>query len=260
MYTKSDLIQHIQAAGIKPHDTLLIHSSMKAIGSVDGGADTVLDAFSEHLKPGLLVFPTHTWEQINEDYSIFDPATEPSCVGILPELFRKRPGVIRSWHPTHSVGALGEDAAAFTAGEERSQTPLPRQGCWGKLYDRNAKILFLGAPLTTNTILHGVEEWNEVPNRLSEKYQVLTIRTPEGHLIHQTMRRHSSPVNDISSHYGKIEQPMLKLGIAKKVRIGDADSVLCQGKPMVDMVSAFLERNPDLFLDDRPIPQEWYAN
>ena len=40
---------------IEPSDTIMMHSSMKAIGDVEGGADTVLDALSEYLAEGLLV-------------------------------------------------------------------------------------------------------------------------------------------------------------------------------------------------------------
>lgn len=31
------------------------------------------------------------------------PDTEEACVGLLTNLFRKRPGVVRSLHPTHSM-------------------------------------------------------------------------------------------------------------------------------------------------------------
>ncbi|MBN2534211.1 MAG: AAC(3) family N-acetyltransferase [Spirochaetales bacterium] len=81
---------------------------MKATGKVEHGAETVLDAFIEYMADGLLVFPTHTWVQINSGYNIFNPLTEPYVV-ILTNLFRKRPGVLRSWHPTHSVAAPGRD-------------------------------------------------------------------------------------------------------------------------------------------------------
>ena len=102
MHNKSDLLRDIQSLGIDPQGTLLIHSSMKAIGPVEGGADTVLDAWCDYMQEGLLIFPTHTWETIGEKNTVFDSRIEPSCVGILPELFRKRPGVVRSLHPTHS--------------------------------------------------------------------------------------------------------------------------------------------------------------
>ena len=40
-YTKLDLLQYL--AGLTGQETILIHSSMKSIGPVDGGVDTVLD-------------------------------------------------------------------------------------------------------------------------------------------------------------------------------------------------------------------------
>lgn len=99
---------------------------MKSIGQVDGGADTVLDVFSQYMKDGLLVLPTHTWAYINKNNPRFYVDKSPSCVGILTELFRKRPGVVRSLHPTHSVAALGKDAKEFVAGDEKCDTPCGR--------------------------------------------------------------------------------------------------------------------------------------
>jgi aminoglycoside 3-N-acetyltransferase len=61
MYTKNDLIKHIADMGILPEDTLFVHSSIRAIGKTENGADTVLDAFIEYMRPGLLIFPPHTW-------------------------------------------------------------------------------------------------------------------------------------------------------------------------------------------------------
>ncbi len=258
MYTKEDLINCISAIGIKPEDTLLVHSSMKSIGKVEGGADTVLDAFIEYMEPGLLIFPTHTWAQMNDEYSVFNPLTEPSCVGILTNLFLKRPGVIRSWHPTHSVAAIGRDAASFVAGEELMDTPCPRNGCWGKLYDRNAKILFLGCSLRSNTFLHAVEEWNNVPNRIADKYQYLKIAAPDGRLIDRPIYRHYHPGINVSDNYGKMEEPFIYTGIAKKGYIGDASSILCDARGMADLTTQFLKLNPDLFSDDSPVPEDWY--
>ena len=87
MYTKNSLLQDIEKMGINPQSTLLIHSSMKSIGLVEGDADTVLDAWSEYMRDGLLIFPTHTWKQIGKETMTFDSRSLPSCVGILPESF-----------------------------------------------------------------------------------------------------------------------------------------------------------------------------
>lgn len=258
MYKKEDIIKGIIDIGLKPTDTVLIHSSMKAIGEVEGGADTVLDAFMEYLKDGLLILPTHSWDKINDNYNVFNPLAEPSCVGILTNLFMKRPGVMRSWHPTHSVAALGKDAAEYIDGEENYDTPCPRGGCWGRLYDINAKVLFLGCSLKRNTYLHSVEEWNNIPQRLTDSHQQLKIATPEGKIIDRPMRRHSSPCGDVSQNYDKMLAPFLYKGIAKKGFIGDAESVLCDAKAMADMTTEFLKKNPDLFGDSTPVPEGWY--
>ena len=72
-YSKEKIINQIKELGIKRNDIILIHSSMKAIGEVENGAETILDAFTQYLNEGLLIFPTHTWATINEKNNIFDP-------------------------------------------------------------------------------------------------------------------------------------------------------------------------------------------
>ena len=138
-YTKEQLLQQLREMGIRPADNLLVHSSMKSLGAVQGGADTVLDALQEAVPEGLLILPTHTWKQMSADYNYFNPETEPVCVGILPELFRKRPGVVRSLHPTHSIAVCGPGAEDYIKGEEDCATPCPPEGCWGRLKDIKGK-------------------------------------------------------------------------------------------------------------------------
>lgn len=100
MHTKESLKKQLAAMGLTGEETILIHSSMKAIGETQKGAETVLDALMEFFEKGLLLLPTHTWKTINAENPVFDVDNEPACVGILPNLFLKRPGVIRSLHPT----------------------------------------------------------------------------------------------------------------------------------------------------------------
>ncbi|WKN29644.1 AAC(3) family N-acetyltransferase [Porifericola rhodea] len=258
MYTKADLKTHLSGMGIRPQGSLLIHSSMKAIGDVENGADTVLDAFIEYMKDGLLIFPTHTWHEDNNPGGVYNPFTEPSCVGILGNLFMKRAGVIRSWHPSHSVAALGKDADTYTSGEELRNTPCSREGCWGKLYDRKAQILFLGCTLKSNTFIHGVEEWNDVPERLTEEYHHYKIVNEKGQQLDYAQKCHSKKYGDVSRNYDKLLAPGLHEGIVTIGKIGDATSYLCEAKALADMCSEFLRKDPQLFLDDSPVPEKWY--
>ena len=72
MYTKEQLKKQVENMGLTGEETILIHSSMKSIGEVEGGADTVLDALIEYFGHGLLLLPTHTWKNINADSPVFN--------------------------------------------------------------------------------------------------------------------------------------------------------------------------------------------
>lgn len=249
MTTPLSLLEDLKSLGIQPADKLMVHSSLRTLGPVQGGADTVLDTLMDAVSQGMLILPTHTWREWNNADGIFDPATEPSCVGALTERFRQRAGVNRSWHPTHSVAAWGEGAADYVIGEEFTTTPCPRGGCWGRLYDLDAKILFLGAPVRANTYLHSVEEWFHIPNRLANEATTFRIRTPDGSLLPCKQYRHFSTLGDVSQHYGKIEPQLCEAGIAHVGRIGDARCVLISARALADWISPILQANPGFFDD-----------
>ena len=50
MYRKQELTEQLRAMGLHGDETILIHSSMKAIGQVEGGADAVLAASLFHFR------------------------------------------------------------------------------------------------------------------------------------------------------------------------------------------------------------------
>ena len=167
MYTKAELKQQLQNAGLTGKETILIHSSMKAIGEVESGADTVLDAWMEYFADGLLLLPTHTWANVNAEHPVYDYRSTPSCVGLLTNLFRLRAGVVRSLHPTHSLAGFGKGAAEYLAGEDENNTPCTPGGAYDRLKDCGGKILLVGVGHERNTYIHSVEEVLNVPNRLA---------------------------------------------------------------------------------------------
>lgn len=255
MHTKESLLKQLSEMNINPAGTLLVHSSMKAIGEVEGGADTVIDALMEYMKDGLLVLPTHTWAQMNEKYRVFNVKTEPSCVGLLTNVFRIRPGVRRSVHPTHSVAACGKDAEEFVRGEENSHSPCSKGGCWEKLLLRKAQILFLGCNLTKNTFLHGVEEWNDIPNRLSKNPEDFFSVDENGVIYNTYQHRHhcEPPATEVSQYYGKMEPAFLKGGAIRYGAFGDAKCIVGDAVKMYEITSRYLKKDEHLFDDDTPV-------
>ena len=135
------MAQDLVALGIKENDTVLVHASLSSLGFVEGGADTVIDTLISVLKDGTLLMPTLSFDSVTVSEPVFSVNDTPSCVGKISETFRKRAGVIRSMHPTHSVAAYGKNTSPFSL--------LPKY---------NGKVLMLGCTLSPNTSMHGVEE------------------------------------------------------------------------------------------------------
>ena len=226
---------------------------MKSIGPVEGGADTVLDAWMEFFAEGLLLLPTHTWRFINEENRVFDVRRSPCCVGILPELFRHRPGVVRSLHPTHSMAAYGKGAAAYLEGELDANTPCTPGGCYDRLRAAHGKVLLLGVTHARNTFIHSVEEVLNVPNRLTDKPMQMTVVDETGvqHTVY--MRRHyNAQQPHISEDFVKLEQAYLDCGAARNTKFGDAKCILWRRRgPFRVTPPMFLPRTPKLLSPSR---------
>lgn len=253
MHTKESLLEQMKQLGIDGSGTLLIHSSLKSMGEIEGGADTVLDTFSEYMKEGLLVLPTHTWSYVNADQPRFYVEESPSCIGILPELFRQRPDVIRSLHPTHSVAALGKDAEEFTKDDHLFDTPCARGSAWGKMLDRKGTIMLLGVDLRRNTFIHGIEEWVDIPGRLTDGHEELYTVLPDGSEILVPSRRHCGL--PWSEHFWKVDDILVERGAMYKGKLGDAEVRICDAEILTNVLSEMLKENPDLFSDNEPLQQ-----
>lgn len=189
--------------GLTGNETILIHSSMKSIGTVEGGADTVLDALMEFFAEGLLLLPTHTWRFINEENRMFDVRRSPCCVGILPELFRRAPGgALAAPHPQHSGLRQGRGCLHRRgAGRQHPRTP---GGCYDRLRAAHGKVLLLGVTHARNTFIHSVEEVLNVPNRLTDKPLQLTVADEAGAAAH---RLYAPPLQrSAAAHLGGFSQ------------------------------------------------------
>lgn len=278
-YNKQQLKDQLESMGLKGDETILIHSSMKSIGEVDGGADAVLDAWMEYFKDGLLLLPTHTWKTVNADNPVYNPQTTPSCVGLLTNMFMKRDGVIRSLHPTHSMAGYGKSAAEYLVGEEYNNTPCTPGGCYDRLKDAGGKVLLVGVGHERNTYIHSVEEVLNVPNRLSDMPMELVIEllkedkdNKNKKLPHYNradgwkkcidsnggydnnnklcrkvyVRKHyNAQQPHISEDFVKLNQIFLDSGVVKKVKFGDADSLLCDAKGMFNVVRQVIAPDPE---------------
>ena len=184
MFTKTDIHTQLRQMGVSPSDTVLMHTSMKAVGEVEGRAEGFLDILIDYFaEDGLFLIPTHTYANLNDlSKPTMDMNSPYTCIGLLPSLAAVHPKAHRSLHPTHSMAAFGKRAEEYIAGEEEIDTSTHWKGCYGKLYDVGGKVLLCGVGHNRDTYLHSCEERIGVPNRLSPNLKPCTIRLKNGEI------------------------------------------------------------------------------
>ena len=243
MHTKESLMNDLSRMGLTGSEAVMVHSSMKAIGAVEGRADTVLDALCDYFSDGLLMLPALTWDLAWQEKPVFDVKGIPTLVGILPQLFRQRKGVVRSLHPTHSVSALGKDAKWAAAEDHLDDVPCGIHSAWHKMVEMDGFILMVGCTLTSCTFIHGIEAWLDIPNRLDAPVHY-TLVDEDGNRQQAVSRPHKgSP----SEQYWKAEQALRDAGALKDGMLGDAKVMVISAKKCYETVRALLEKDPGLF-------------
>ena len=232
MVNKTDIHNFLKELGIKDSDTVLIHTSMRAIGEVENGCDGVIDAFTSYLTNGLLVIPTHTWANVGASNPVFDVRSTIPCIGALPTVAAFRKDGVRSLHPTHSVAVFGKRAKQFVSGEENALTPCPMGGVWSRLYDENAKILLLGVNLNSNTYMHAVDERYDVKQRYGKPVYLdnpieLTVIDYDGNSSVRQFKKHGW---NGSREFEVYTQAFEQAGILTYSKLGNAKVFVMNAK------------------------------
>lgn len=162
-FTPDQLQGKIGGLGIALGDTVLVHSSFDAFEGFQGKPTDVISTMLRLVgNQGTVMMPTMTFPGTAVDYArtnpLFDVARTPSRMGLLTELFRRSPGVIRSIHPTHPVAIWGADAEVIASGHHLSATPCGVGTPFEALLKRQGKIILLGVDLRVLTFYHLLEE------------------------------------------------------------------------------------------------------
>jgi aminoglycoside 3-N-acetyltransferase len=173
------LAADLGSLGLRRRQDLLVHCSLGAVGWVDGGPATLLQAIREAAGPAAtIVVPTQTpWTSRTSDafraltagldqngidqfaaaMPAFDPDRTPSHrMGKFAEHVRTRTGARRSAHPQTSFAALGPGAAAIASGHD-PECHLGEASPLRWLYEADAAILLLGVGYAVCSAFHLAE-------------------------------------------------------------------------------------------------------
>lgn len=255
--TRADIARGLRAVGLRAGDVALVHSSLSSMGYVEGGVHTVIEAFLEVLDPtqGTLVVPTLCQKNLGRRFETWDVARSPSDVGAITEAGRLHPGAIRSDHATHSVAAIGRQAAEITAGHATAHgRPSPWgpaafgfDSPWQWLYDHDAHYLFLGVTTSCNTIGHFAQA--EFMRR------VVAAAGNAGPELAAQIQGWQEPGVWPAFGFAICEEWLQAKGALRYATIGEATLRATRAKVNVDTILEHLEREPAAFL--KPEFVEW---
>ncbi|RRJ33550.1 aminoglycoside N(3)-acetyltransferase [Halocatena pleomorpha] len=253
--TVSSIVDAVREIGLSESDTVLVHSSLSALGWVSGGAQAVVEALRTAVTPsGTVVMPAFTaqysnpatwsnppvpddWEStIRETRPAFRPVVTPSRgVGAVPECFRGYPDTVRSHHPEFSFAAWGVAAEEITAGHS-FDNGLGEHSPLARLYDRDADVLFLGTDHSTNTSLHLAEYRADISTERTSNVAPV-IKDGERHRIeYENIETNTADFSELGTAFER------QIDCATGA-VGAAESKLLNQREMVDFAVDWFETN-----------------
>ena len=173
--TRYSLAADLQRLGLSAGNTVIVHSSLRSLGWVNGGAVAYIQALQDAVtENGTIVMPTQSanytdpggwrhpkvpaeWvEEVRAMMPAFDPRLTPTRrMGAVPELFRTWPGAVRSSHPSASFAAWGRRAEEIVA--EHGPKRIGEQSPAGALYRLDGLVALIGVGFDRNTCFHLAE-------------------------------------------------------------------------------------------------------
>lgn len=248
-FTPEDLFRQLHELGIRPGDMVLVHSSFDAFEGFRGKPTDVIAALEQAVGPaGTLLMPTLPFGGLAVEYvktnPVFDAIRTPSRMGLVTELFRRSPGVVRSVHPTHSVAVWGANADAIAAGHHEARTPCGQGSPFARLLEHAGKILLLGADITSLTFFHTIEEIiePELPaSPFTQQTYRLASRRQDGSLV-ETETRLFEPAVSRRRNLRKLVPELKRLGAWRERRIGGLSLILLSAESVYATVAGMAKR------------------
>jgi aminoglycoside 3-N-acetyltransferase len=227
-----------------------MHSSLSSLGMVAGGATTVLEALLRALGPGgTLMAPTYTYSFSSVgDWPAFIHGRTPSMVGAISEAVRRHPQAIRSFHPTHSVAAIGPRAAELT-GAHLAGSPLGVGSPFHRLAQWGGEVMLLGCDHRSNSIVHVAEvlaglSYIDVPFSPGQNYETAEILQGDKRVVEVKLYE----VPGCSRGFQSVEPVLRRAGVIRDAKVAQAEVQLFSARRLLDVLTPVLRDEPALLL------------
>lgn len=244
MLTLDQLVSEFRTLGVQSGDTLLVHSSYKSLGEVDGGPQTVVNALLATLGPeGTLIMPTFNFD-FNKGQP-WDVRSTPSQMGVLTEIVRKDPRSKRVFHPIYSFAIIGKHAEFL--GGLRYKSSYERDSVFGKLRDLDGKIMVIGLSYTNSmTFFHHIEQMESVDYRFLKQFTG-QVTDWDGRTWTDTFEMLVRNIDmGVITEVNPMGELMEKAGIIKIRKLGNADVKLMKANEVYAFTAREMKRDPHL--------------
>lgn len=253
---KNDITEALQNVGVRPGQTIMVHTSLGSLGFVCGGAQILIEALIDAVgEEGTLMMPTQSWKNsdpesgvhweepkewwpiIRENWPAYDKDITPTnTMGAAAEMFRRWPGAVRSGHPVRSVAAYGRHAAYLTENHDLSNifgdgSPI------GRLYELDAYVLLIGVGYDKNTSLHLADARAEYPGRhLSEESCAMMIDGKREWVTYKTLYVDGKD-------FVKIGEDFEQNCTVRKETLGNGTIRFMRQRDLVDFAVGWIQKN-----------------
>ncbi|MBE7043318.1 MAG: AAC(3) family N-acetyltransferase [Ruminococcaceae bacterium] len=268
MFSKDQIIKQLTEMNAPRDGIVMMHSSMRCVGEVEGGGEGFLDALIEYFteKGGLFCIPTPTARNYfhHKEFSL-DMASTENDLGILSTIALQKGTGVRSENPVLSIVVFGdkEKAKKFVEDDAKIKTPTAKESCYGKLASQNGFVLLVGIGQEKNTFLHSVAELLDLPDRMESESHPVKVRRSNGEVVNREVKMYQcSKTVDVSQRFPKYETAFRYHGCIKDGFLGNAPVQLCDAKKMKDTVALIFENSggKDPLETERFIPPSWFCN
>ncbi len=223
MLTQSEITTALHELGLRPAIPVLLHSSLRRFGQVDGGASAVIAAVLDVVGPrGTVLAPTLTGRKQDGPHSppTFDRYETPCWTGTIPETLRQWPGAIRSIHGTHSVAAVGYLKDWIIRDHWRAETPCGLGTPYARLAAEGGQIILFGVDWNSCTTVHGLEETAGVPYHLQRNPTRMTLQDGDREI---TVERVLHDWNEgLTKDFNRLDPVVSAVGGVHRGRVGES--------------------------------------
>ena len=254
-----ELAQALQRVGLRQGDSTLVHSSYDAFEGFEGKPSDVIEVLKEAVGPrGLLMMPTIPFSGTAIDWVRSHPVVDlrrtPSRMGLITEIFRRSPDVIRSVHPTHPVAAWGAQAAEYVASHPVARTPCGVGSPYHGLLARDGSVLLLGVDVNAVTLYHTAEELLESQLRVSpltrDTFRVECV-APDGKIAVIDTRLFDPAVSR-RRNLDRLVPELKQRDAWREATVGRLSVVLIGARQVIEAVAALATRG--IYCYDDPAP------